>query len=130
MNHNNHQALTLASEATKLLPVCLVLFLAPSLLTQARYLLALGLTGAEIQADHQLGCGMTMGLLQKEVVGRLQKPTEELQIMFPRPLLASYQPEFDSLVKAVTPQCCVCSWMPITSRKRGKVWEGVTFELT
>lgn len=93
MNLNNPQALTLASEATKLLLVCLVLLLASSLLTQTSNLLALGLTGAEIQADYQLGYGMTCVHLQKEVCGRLRKPTEELQVMvILRPLLASQQP--------------------------------------
>lgn len=90
MNLNKPQALTLASEATKLVPVGLVLLLASCLLTQTSNLLALGLTGAEIQADYQLGCGMTCVLLQKKVCGRLRKPTKELEVMvILRPLLAS-----------------------------------------
>lgn len=44
---------TLAREATKLQHVCLVLLLASSLLTQTSYLLAMGLPGAEIQANYQ-----------------------------------------------------------------------------
>lgn len=80
-----------------------------SLLTQTDYLLALGLTGAETQAEYQLDYGMTFVLLQKEVCGRCLKPTEELQAMvILRSLLASSQPGFDSLLKAVTaPMLCV-----------------------
>ena len=44
---------TLARKASKLQHVCLVLLLASSLLTQTSYLLAMGLPGAEIQANYQ-----------------------------------------------------------------------------
>lgn len=62
---------TVASEATKLEPVCPALLLVSSPLTG--YLLAPGLAGAEVQAHYQLGCDMAFVLLKKEICWWLLK---------------------------------------------------------
>uniref|UniRef100_A0A4W5PR38 Uncharacterized protein n=1 Tax=Hucho hucho TaxID=62062 RepID=A0A4W5PR38_9TELE len=106
-----------------------VLLLASSLLTQAKDLLTLGVTGAEIQGGYRQACGRALALLERMACGALKDPREELDVRaILGPFLSSWQPGFEALLSGVVARCCVHSWRPITSGDRGEVWEGVTFD--
>ncbi|XP_045068176.1 uncharacterized protein LOC123482983 isoform X2 [Coregonus clupeaformis] len=106
-----------------------VLLLAASLLTQAKDLLTLGVTGAEIQGGYRQACGRALALLEGMACGSLKDPREELDVRnILGPFLSSWQPGFEALLTGVVARCCVHSWRPITSGDRGEVWEGVTFD--
>lgn len=107
----------------------MVLLLAASLLTQAKDLLTLGVTGAEIQGGYRQACGRALALLEGMACGALKDPREELDVRaILGPFLSSWQPGFEALLSGVVARCCVHSWRPITSGDRGEVWEGVTFD--
>uniref|UniRef100_A0A4W5PN59 Uncharacterized protein n=1 Tax=Hucho hucho TaxID=62062 RepID=A0A4W5PN59_9TELE len=95
-----------------------VLLLASSLLTQAKDLLTLGVTGAEIQGGYRQACGRALALLERMACGALKDPREELDVRaILGPFLSSWQPGFEALLSGVVARCCVHSWRPITSGK-------------
>uniref|UniRef100_A0A4W5PLM0 Uncharacterized protein n=1 Tax=Hucho hucho TaxID=62062 RepID=A0A4W5PLM0_9TELE len=100
-----------------------VLLLASSLLTQAKDLLTLGVTGAEIQGGYRQACGRALALLERMACGALKDPREELDVRaILGPFLSSWQPGFEALLSGVVARCCVHSWRPITSGDRGEIW--------
>uniref|UniRef100_A0A8C7Q0X0 Uncharacterized protein n=1 Tax=Oncorhynchus mykiss TaxID=8022 RepID=A0A8C7Q0X0_ONCMY len=99
----------------------MVLLLAASLLTQAKDLLTLGVTGAEIQGGYRQACGRALALLEGMACGALKDPREELDVRaILGPFLSSWQPGFEALLSGVVARCCVHSWRPITSGDRGE----------